>query len=207
MQNTPDHTVESILSTKDGYYNFVAALFNRSEDESKNFAHAILGVTTECDELLAAKDFTNAIEEFGDMGFYIVAAMQVATRVLGIGTKELKLRMDAEVEALQGNFADKSVPDLFREMRTSVEDHAKRWVGYGKRPPLIGALVEVCLLATAAVNLSLLAHRGGQDNQDTAERANVAKLLERYKGVTFSAEAAMNRDTAAERAVLEQHAA
>lgn len=205
--NTPEITVDYILGEPEGYDKFVFSLFNRSEDESKNFAHAVLGVVTECDELLAAADHTNAIEEFGDLGFYVVAAMQVARRVLGLTSEQLSQELAETIDLAEAELIGMSPQRLIVEMRTRIEDHAKRWVGYGKQPPLLQALVEVCTLASCAVGSSLLAPSGGQACADVATRANVAKLLERYKGVTFSAEAAINRDTTAERAVLEKHAA
>jgi hypothetical protein len=38
--------------TEVGYEGFVKALFNRSGDLPKDFAHAVLGIVTECHEYL-----------------------------------------------------------------------------------------------------------------------------------------------------------
>ena len=61
------------------YREFVAGLFYRNEgDLSKDFAHAVLGISSEVFEMARADDdAVNLAEEVGDIMFFTVAAVMV----------------------------------------------------------------------------------------------------------------------------------
>lgn len=192
-------TADEVLNTI-GYEGFVKALYNRTGDLSKDATHAILGIVTECREYLTATDEVNAVEEAGDLTFYVTALKQVLDDFSPTNKDEFGGYFDA---ATARYTALGSVPlvDVYCEWL----DLAKRWVGYGKAP----TMPTTQLLAEASVLMSLVINSGRAADADmhTVLKANVEKLLERYKGLQFNAERAVHRDLPAERAVLEASAA
>lgn len=203
MSTQQELTPERVLSEV-GYTDFVKSLFNRTGDASKDFAHAILGIVTEIHELRCATDAVNVLEEKGDLFFYCVALGIVVESVIQVELSDEQLEsVNQFVDEIEENIAvnyDGDSEEFIADATTSLLDHAKRWVGYGKQPE---DLIETTREALGLVTWLL-------DYDHTEEQvmlANIAKLLERYKGLTFSADRAVNRDTAAERSVLEQHAA
>lgn len=184
--------------TEVGYEGFVKALYNRSGDLSKDFTHAVLGIVTECHEYLTATDEVNAVEEAGDLCFYLTALKQVLDDV---GTYD-----EAEFEKLLAAACDRMDSNGFQVMDEFVEwlDLAKRWVGYGKAP----TMTPTQLMAEAAALVSFVIDKGAATDVDmpVIMVTNVDKLLKRYNGMVFDAERAVNRDLPAERAVLEAYA-
>jgi hypothetical protein len=184
--------------TEVGYEGFVKALFNRSGDLPKDFAHAVLGIVTEGHEYLTATDEVNAIEEGGDLCFYLTAMKQVLDDV---GTYD-EVEFDKLVEAA----CTRLDAEGFQLMDELVEwlDLAKRWVGYGKAP----TMSTTQLVAEASALVSFVLDRGDAEDVEMSVImvANVDKLLKRYNGMQFDAERAVSRDLPAERTVLESHA-
>lgn len=195
-------TAHDVLTTV-GYDGFVRSLFNRSGDPSKDFAHAVLGIVTEVYEIRSAKDSVNRLEEAGDLTFYSHALMQVVCDSLGITTEEWAKKDADPFLAEMGAIHFGSLRDNVDRLSNELLDIAKRWVGYGRAPTdmVRAAYIGVYVVACAIEDSGL---KGGVEE---AARVNVEKLLERYKGMTFSAEHAVNRDLAAERSVLEHAAA
>lgn len=201
-----DRRVHAILTT-DGYDGFVRGLFNRSGDLSKDFTHAVLGLRTECYELLQARDGVNAIEEGGDLRFYLEALHQVVADcdwIVVYEPTDAQMREHASVKFSVCHTAQETMEFCLNQL----EDLAKRWVGYRKAPH--GPGYEILLYAAGAVRsamqVSVLRFTPAVLAEETMIRANVAKLLKRYKGTAFNAEHAVNRDVAAERVVLEDAA-
>lgn len=181
-----------------GYPAFVAGLFNRSHEPRVDFTHAILGVATEITELLFADDEVNSLEELGDLRFYGQATLNLVEEFTGddfpyelVGQEITKLVNVGNIEGVE---------DAIDKARTELLDICKRWIGYGKEPSdlaLAGAKTLALVLYTSD-------HcRYPEPDVDRIELANVAKLLDRYKSLQFSAERAVNRDAASERRVLE----
>lgn len=183
-----------------GYPGFVRSLFNRSGDPSKDFAHAVLGIVTECHEYVTATDAVNALEESGDLEFYLEAL----TQVLDDHTPIQYDAIDAFYVAAQSRIEAQGVW-RFNDVSTEWLDLAKRWIGYGKAPTMCGAQ----LIAEAQLMIEIVRNSGRAANtpKNLVRTSNVDKLIKRYNGIVFSAEAAVNRDTAAERGVLEASAA
>lgn len=198
-------TAHEVLTTV-GYDGFVRSLFNRSGDPAKDFAHAVLGIVTEVYEMRAATDRVNQLEEAGDLDFYGHALKQVVGDYLGFDSEAdyLGFDMDAmvnierQLDAAHIGTKQQYIDGLMNELL----DTAKRWVGYGKAP----ADITRTLQQGFYVALETIADCGCRVSRREIEYANVGKLLERYNGMKFSAERAVNRDLAAERSVLE-HAA
>lgn len=190
------HTVDAILNGI-GYDGFVRALFNRSGDFSKDFAHAVLGISTEVYELRHATDKVNQTEEAGDLLFYSTALMQVVHDLLGEPVEDLLSLPLQQVGQLIAGRVGPSGPYI-DQVLNQLQDDAKRWVGYDRAPAdpklsLAKGLLVVCVLLEDC----------GCDDNDELQRVNIAKLLKRYKGLKFTSEAAINRDVAAERSVME----
>lgn len=195
-------TADQILAEDHGYEKFVRAMFQRSGDYSKDFAHAAIGMVTEIHELRNATDSVNAIEEAGDLWFYGVALGQVVgdyeLSISGPGVSE-----EAMAKAL-GSLVIRPrcgpLGPVLRNMENTLLDHAKRWVGYGRIPEagLIPVLADALYLTVMVYN-----ECGMEAEPAHVELVNVKKLLKRYNGLTFSSEAAVTRDLPAERAVLE----
>jgi len=172
-----------------GYQGFVKSLFNRSGDISKDFAHAALGLVTELDEFANATDPLNALEEKGDLLFYLEALRQVLDEHSPIDMERLDVYAHRIVTR-----ALEEPPKLVAVMVEWV-DLAKRWIGYGKAPTM--STTE--LFAEA----SILVYALTKDVPGDAVTSNINKLLKRYNGMTFSKERAVNRDKEAERQALQ----
>lgn len=194
--NTP-LTAEQVLHDV-GYDGFVRALFNRSGDPSKDLAHAVLGIVTEIYELRTATDRVNQVEEAGDLMFYRQALQQVVEDCEGRPSEEQILAHDRDglalLEAQTG-----SSSDYVDHLCNILQDHAKRWVGYGKAPE---SLAGVLVVGAVAHHLTMRDHTLEREGEEV-QLVNAKKLLKRYAGTTFNADKAINRDLAAERTVLE----
>lgn len=183
------------------YYDFVKKLFNRTGDPSKDFAHCILGIVTEIHEYYTATDKVNAIEELGDMQFYLVALAQVVEEHSG------PFIVDGSTTKVPDLFeaADKiGIHNVISGSCNTLLDDAKRWVGYGKEPKSLSEVFN------AVSDLVFFVSRTGfypvnDTDADRIKLVNMAKLLKRYPGGEFSAYHAVVRDLAGERAVLESH--
>lgn len=198
--NTPEQALE-VLRSPQGYHEFVRTLFNRSGDLSKDFTHAVLGLCTEVDEILAARDGVNAVEEAGDLMFYTVALDQVLSDWQP-GFKHSLDSASLEATYTQLGLHTRNLPELVDLLRNQLMDMAKRWVGYGKQP--VANPDTIMMMATSLVDAAFrLSVMRGEADESTIIVANVAKLLDRYKGAKFNAELAVNRDTDSERKVLE----
>lgn len=205
-QSPTTPTADEILASAEGYDGFVRSLFNRSGDPSKDFTHAILGILTECHEYLNATDEVNALEEAGDLLFYVCALKQVLV--------DAYPSMAADVEALQASDlhvileeldAVEWAPTALIDQGTLLMDIAKRWVGYGKAPE---AATVALLLARCTCLAGYITESGPlkEEDFDRAVKANVEKLLTRYNGVKFDAARAVTRNLGEERGALERAA-
>lgn len=199
------------------YKEFVRSLFNRSGSHAQDFAHAVLGLSTEVYELDNATSYTNSIEEIGDLAFYDQALEIVVADAFGIDVSSLQARTLGELLAANPNWdteralAGEGV--IARDIRTfclcEMQDTAKRWIGYGKAPSP-EKVAETLAMAVAVFDLSVHLVSGAEIGSpdcrlaaDLAVRANFDKLRARYKGNKFSQEAALNRDLAAELKALD----
>lgn len=198
----PPLTPEGVLADI-GYSGFVRSLYNRSGDLSKDLAHALLGIATEAHELNRAEDRVHGIEELGDLEFYGEAALQVIEEAIGLplDRAELEFAVD-DISSLLCD--DYSAADAIADGVNDLLDVAKRWVGYGKAP------ADFLQLSRDVAGLvRFINSQSAYYEPDLAKirRTNVAKLMKRYQGIVFNADRAVNRDTGAERKLLEQHAA
>lgn len=187
---------------KTQYAAFVAKLFNRTGDLSKDFCHATLGVVTEMRELALArdaKDDVNALEEAGDLTFFHTAYCMVVQDLY----PEPDVDGHAVSKAIYERALSMSAQDMIDEFSQEMLDAAKRWVGYGKQPTPLQA-VELVVKTTIVFNVILMDSMSDVDPEDIL-RANMAKLLVRYPGGEFDAFRAVTRDTEAERAALAAH--
>lgn len=195
-------TAQEVLNTI-GYNGFVRSLFNRSanKDLSKDFAHAVMGICTEYHEFINSVDPVNAVEEAGDLAFYLEAMSQVLDgHDCGMTLPEIQQAETKEAARMAG-FG----PGEVRNELNELLDVAKRWVGYGREPKLTPAQLTGWAMALVG-QISTFGPPQVKD-YDKVIHTNVEKLLERYNGIHFSADRAINRDTAAERVILENAAA
>lgn len=174
------------------YGDFVRLLFNRSGDLSKDFTHAILGIVTEIHEYLSATDAVNGLEELGDLEFYVEALSQVVADAAGGHT----LFPSMVIPDDSGSMED--IAGAISHECNELLDHAKRWVGYNKRP------ADLPLILEQAAHLVAFVNRTGPfpcTDADRIQASNMAKLNTRYQG-KYSQAAALNRNLEAERATL-----
>jgi hypothetical protein len=204
MSTQQELTPEGVLTTI-GYTQFVASLFNRDKggDLSKDFTHAMLGIATELNELRRAHDNANALEEKGDLVFYSIALALVVQDIIGVQfTQEQWESFTFYFDEISEQVGDGDPFDYIDDARASLLDKCKRWIGYGKTPEdYVQTVREALGLVSYAIHQCQWEHDDLQ-----IMLANVDKLLDRYKGLTFNADLAVNRDTASERALLERHA-
>lgn len=172
-----------------GYHGFVKSLFNRSGDISKDFTHAVLGIITELDEFANATDPLNALEEKGDLVFYLEALRQVLDEHSPIDVEMLDIYAKKIL-----NRVTNDPPNLI-DVQMEWADLAKRWIGYGKAPTM--STTE--LFAEA----SMLVFDVTRNVLGDPITSNINKLLKRYNGMTFSKERAIHRDKEAERQALQ----
>ena len=184
--------------TNEIYGAFVRKLFNRSGDPSKDFTHAILGIATEIHELQNATDAVNAIEELGDLSFYLVALGQVVEDHEGVLTGDFD--PEEGLRTLIDLSRSTSINTAIANTVNTLLDDAKRWVGYGKKPKSLPEVFRTCAELVIFVNMT-----SQYTCRDSSKilRANMAKLLERYPGGEFSQYHALVRDLDAERVVLQ----
>jgi hypothetical protein len=190
------------------YPDFVRKLFNRSDDPSKDFTHAILGIKTEIHEYLHATDRINAIEELGDLAFYVEAMRQVINDYLVEGGYDTIHELDIEREmktdlAILATFEPRTAK--FEELSTLLNDlldDAKRWVGYGREPDSLPAVfLSAAGAAAFAQSLGILSETPTEP--DHIKAVNMAKLLKRYPGGDYDQFRALQRDLDGERETLE----
>lgn len=203
------------------YREFVAGLFHRNKgDLSKDFAHAVLGISSETFEMArSAGDPVNLAEEVGDLMFFTVAALMVLKEfmeaegiVIESGGGPLRYELLDPAGWLTPVVGDVTLAviniavseDTIQEALEHLQNVAKAWVGYGKKPD--ASAVEAALgnlLQPAAAAFGKLAG-GTPTSKDvqTAALANIKKLQHRYPG-GFSVEKATNRDLEGERSAIE----
>lgn len=197
--------------THDDYARFVAGLFFRNPgDLSKDFAHAVMGILEELEELAVAHEPANVIEEMGDLLFFCRAAEMVLTEHLG----NIDVGGDrGEEERPMQSISAPAFVDRWKqadEALTRMLGRAKKWVGYGDAPT--SAVARALLLdveTVASVVTEQTAEDLDMEQDEVSERAieaNVAKLRHRYKA-GFSLEASRHRDLEGERHILEEASA
>ena len=202
------------------YREFVAGLFHRNKgDLSKDFAHAVLGISSEAFEIARASDAVNVAEEAGDIMFFTVAAVMVLKEFMeaeditlehGGGPLQYELLDpagwltpgvgDATLYVTGLLVSEEAIMDALERM----QNVAKAWVGYGKKPDadtITAALGALLLPAAAAFGMMAEGAPAAKDVQ-TAALANIKKLQHRYPG-GFSVEKATNRDLEGERSAIE----
>lgn len=185
--NSATPEVAEIFASDVAYPEFVDSLFAKHPDPAVMFAHAALGISTEAFELFTAVDEVNAVEELGDLAFYVVAARNVL--------------FNAGVSGERENADD--VEDKGIEARVcELQDLAKRWMAYGKLPDF--GKVDTVLSCILGYGIGVVDREASQVEAtlDNAIEANRRKLNVRYQA-GFSTQAALNRDLAAERVALE----
>lgn len=198
------------------YFEMVLKLFNWQEDHSKNFAHILLGITTEFEEARTATDATNATEEVGDLLFYMCALLWMPEMLDDdpAYTHNYGEAMDAVAGYLQQMEARtqeaykvgaQAVSEMQVGQMALTQDVCKRWLGYGHEPeenftPAAGNLIAAVCLALSGV--AKMQHKEVGEVMKEALAANQRKLSKRY-GDQFDAEKARNRDLSAERKALE----
>lgn len=203
------------------YREFVAGLFYRNEgDLSKDFAHAVLGISSEAFEMARADDdAVNLAEEVGDIMFFTVAAVMVLKEFMeaeGItlehvgGPLQYELLDpagwltpvvgDVTLNVIGLLVSEEAIMDALERM----QNVAKAWVGYGKKPDAdtITATLGALLLPAATAFRTLADDAPTTKDVQTAALANIKKLQHRYPG-GFSVEKATNRDLEGERSAIE----
>lgn len=189
-----------------GYRKFVHELFRWKSDPAVDFTHAVLGLVTEVYEFAKATDKVNAIEELGDFHFYGHAATMSLKIAAGMDplappTLEEQAGTFSAVAEYGEIVRNTPGPDYAVDLLCNeLLDDAKRWIAYDKAPDRSRVLARIGYLQSC---LELAGDLGDDAQIGNVQLVNVMKLLKRYKGMKFTTEAALNRDTAAERQVLE----
>lgn len=214
------------MITPDEYRAFVANLFFRNGDLSKDFAHAAMGIHEELQEGRHATSDGNAIEEAGDLLFFGTAAEFVLQEHLAsLGDTAIDeqpygllhclelTKGDAPVvggviqSSLDLTLLNSGEPTVYWTPAAELLVRAKKWVGYGAAPSIQQArelIVHTIAATWGGVHIMLSPRNHELDTMfQTAARANMAKLGQRYKE-GFSLTSAEDRDLAAEAAAIAQ---
>lgn len=202
------------------YREFVAGLFHRNKgDLSKDFAHAVLGISSEAFEIARASDAVNVAEEAGDIMFFTVAAVMVLKEFVeaeGITLEHkdgpLQYELLDPAGWLTPGVGDVTLnvigllvsDDAIMTALEKMQSVAKAWVGYGKKPDAatVAATLGALLLPAAAAFGVMAEGEPTPKDVQTAALANIKKLQHRYPG-GFSVEKATNRDLEGERSAIE----
>lgn len=203
------------------YREFVAGLFHRNKgDLSKDFAHAVLGISSEAFEIArAGGDAVNVAEEAGDIMFFTVAAVMVLKEFVeaeGITLEHkdgpLQYELLDPAGWLTPGVGDITLnvigllvsEDAIMTALEKMQSVAKAWVGYGKKPDAatVAATLGALLLPAAAAFGAMAEGEPTPKDVQTAALANIKKLQHRYPG-GFSVEKATNRDLEGERSAIE----
>lgn len=172
----------------------VKRLFNRTGDISKDVAHAVLGVVTEVYELRHATDAVNALEELGDLLFFLQALTMVVSEHLNTEIAIEDSRLEQAYRDIHTQYGEQDPTD--QQLQLDLLNETKRWVGYGKEPKsLFELLVKATMFSLKDADLVYY-------DIDSALEANIAKLNKRYPKGHFDAEDAVNRNLEQERAAL-----
>ena len=202
------------------YREFVAGLFHRNKgDLSKDFAHAVLGISSEAFEIARASDAVNVAEEAGDIMFFTVAAVMVLKEYMeaeGIVIERKGTPLHYELLDPAGWLTPGSgdlmlsvtsllaSEDAILTALEKMQSVAKAWVGYGKEPDsdTVTATLGGLLIPAAAAFGAMTEGEPTSKQVQTAALANIRKLQHRYPG-GFSVEKATNRDLEGERSAIE----
>lgn len=181
------------------YKAFVAKLFNRNGDLSKDFAHAVFGIVTEVRELMRATDDINATEEAGDLTFF-GEALELVLAEFSQNLASDPIKVADTRWSIYDHALTHPPAQVIEEFCHDLMEDAKRWVGYGKAPKDADALVTK---ARVILSLALSASDCLDVSKPHLQKTNMAKLLKRYPGGEFDAFRAVNRDTQGERDAIE----
>lgn len=184
--------------TDQDYTDFVRKLFNRQDDVSKDYAHAVLGVVTEIHEYLNAVDDVNALEELGDLEFFVEAFAQVVADITG--ERPDLSEDDLLAAAIEWEPLDRDLRPAIQKTLHDLTNTVKRWVGYGKQPADLPELWKTAAFVAFVAN-QIGSHPTTDRQQVRA--ANVRKLLKRYPDGEFSQMRALVRDVEAEREAIQ----
>lgn len=184
--------------THQDYSDFVRKLFNRCEDPSKDYAHAVLGVVTEIHEYLNATDDVNALEELGDLEFFVEAFAQVVADVTG--ERPDLSEDDMLAAAVEWAPLDHDLLPAIQTTLHELTNTVKRWLGYGKQPADLQEIWKTAAFVAFAANQA-----GCYPTVDRqlVRSANVRKLLKRYPDGEFNQMRALVRDVEAEREAIQ----
>lgn len=175
------------------YTQFVLSVESHSwHDPNQRLLHAAMGLCTETGELFDLKDAQHAIEEIGDVCWYLALAFDAIGESFEDTTV---LDMDTFASEVRGESFEVSMVIY----TTEVLDLLKKSIFYGR------AIDHEKLFSTLAMIKSILWH--GVANTplgvtfDEVLDVNVAKLKKRYPE-KFTEEAANNRDVKEEYAAM-----
>ena len=164
---------------------------------SFSLLHAAVGIVGEVYEYASSDTRENAIEELGDILFYVHAAS------IAVGQHPDNLLVPLDFDAVMGEGSTRKAIDAMYTAGFDLLDVAKKAAFYNKRahnmPRVVGNL-----LSNIHVNLTRLAYSNGT-TLEKLEETNTAKLSNRYaKG--YSDQAAQERaDKAEEQARIEAY--
>lgn len=162
----------------------------------EHFKHMAYGLTGEMGEFIDAVkkheiygkelDVVNLHEEYGDLLWYLAGAMYTANLKGSTFDERLAIYTSAEGRSLLGINADISA--LAQDMVNAARDPCNPYVDTVLRV-LMGHIIQLSHLYEIDISRSM--------------ELNIQKLAKRY-GDKYSDYAALNRDTEAERQILEQ---
>lgn len=172
------------------YLKLSARTSNQEGRPAELYLHGIIGMISEFSEIEMIDSGVNAIEEIGDVLWYLACCQ----RAIGFSLSPVA----TDCATLSGS--KQSLLMLYHS--STALDTAKRWWMYGKSPAVDVASKQALGIAQCAVNLVMIHAAGSlglpaQDVIQAARIANIAKLQKRYPE-KFTQDRAINRDVASE---------
>ena len=174
------------------YLHLSARTSNQENDPAALYLHGIIGMISERGEIRDVQDEVNAIEEIGDVLWYLACCHRATGRNVD--------------DLLAGGISTHADDFALLHHLSSAADIAKRWWMYGATPKRLSeAADQADRIATEIISIALnvLSDRDNVGEILSKARAiNIAKLLKRYPK-KFTEDCALIRDLGLERKTME----
>lgn len=177
------------------YLRLSARTSNQENDPGSLYLHGVIGMLSERNEIRDIRDGVNAVEEIGDVLWYLACCHRATGR-------------DVD-DLLTGGLSPHADDYALLHCMSDALDIAKRWWMYGAKPESLGnAADRADYIATEIIALALQSFGARDDVHGILSKArvsNIAKLQIRYPHL-FTQELAVSRDLSSERQALENKA-
>lgn len=158
--------------------------------------HGVLGLTTEIDELKTATSHVNRLEEIGDLCWFFALVNDALIRLIHLPPVSKSQIEDSVAKGMRIETAIATIADAAKRLKFYKSSKKINTETLAICVARVGEYISMSAMSAAAMPPA--------DALAYVQRLNIAKLTKRY-GVDaqFTTDAAVNRNVAAEQAILE----